>query len=76
MARILNPEAVGDPDWEPIVELDEGLVAGLMRAGMICGCGGMNGWHGRSCPNLPPDSDKVLDDDDPSASDEREASQQ
>lgn len=70
MAEILNPEAVGDPDWEPIVQLHEGMVAAFRRGGLLCDCGGMNGWHGRSCPHLPPDSDMVLDDEDPSDFDE------
>lgn len=47
--RVLNPDAVGDPDWEPIVELSDELVT-LLRP---CACGGVNGFHGPTCSDEP-----------------------
>lgn len=47
--KVINPEAVGDPDQTPVVDLGPDLVAAMKSAGIICECGGMNGFHDESC---------------------------
>lgn len=64
MTEIVNPDSIGDPSQTPIVKLDEDMVVALKRAGLVCDCGGMNGWHGRRCPQLPPGSDRWFEDED------------
>ncbi len=46
---IVNPEAVGDPDETPIVHIPADTVAAMKRLGMVCECGGMNGYHHPDC---------------------------
>lgn len=50
--RVLNPEAIGDPDQTPVVQLSPGMVAALKAAGIVCECGGMNGFHDEGCEAL------------------------
>lgn len=52
MSYIENPEAVGDPDQTPIVQIPPDVVEAMRAAGIICGCGGMNGYHTDDCPGL------------------------
>ena len=51
--KVINPEAIGDPDQTPVVQLDDDTVAALKRGGFICECGGMNGYHDVGCRAIP-----------------------
>lgn len=53
-----NPEAIGDPDQTPVVNLGPDLAAAMRAAGLVCQCGGMNGWHHAACPRC--DGERIL----------------
>jgi hypothetical protein len=44
-AHVVNPEAIGDPDVQPIVRVDDDMAEWLMcQPGSCRECGGLN-WH-------------------------------
>jgi hypothetical protein len=55
---IINPEAVGNPDQTPIVQLTRAQALSMrlceanapLRDGY---CGGLNGYHADDCPDRP-----------------------
>lgn len=47
--HVVNPKAIGDPDETPIVQLDADTAAAWRAAGLVCECGGMNGYHRPDC---------------------------
>jgi len=49
VGRVVNPEAIGDPEQTPIVAFAPEQVEAMMAAGIICRCGGMNGFHRPEC---------------------------
>lgn len=46
---VVNPDAIGDPDQTPVVRLSDEFIGAMRRAGLVCACGGMNGYHDDEC---------------------------
>ncbi|WP_305780051.1 hypothetical protein [Nocardia nova] len=51
-ARVLNPDAIGNPDVQPIVQLNSDMADWIMSQPGYCrACNGMNWFHSVDCPD-------------------------